>query len=207
MRSKQKMNKPKKLNRKQRSAIRKSKIAAGTYVAPAKRQPKKKTEVSSARRVKPKASPAPGARLTKAPATGTAAVSVNHPCGTAAGAHPEFAVADRQRPFIPHRHYWTGGTVLPRITHLKIPSGFVLSTDPAPGPDFRIAHVKVLRTAPEGETVKLVRWVMRDAAHAELARRAAAVLAEIREDERRDERNKLAVQRLLARVCGRGRTR
>jgi hypothetical protein len=67
--------------------------------------------------------------------------------------------------------------------------------------------MKVLRTAPDGLTVKLVRWVMRGDAQAELTRRAAAVLAEIREDERRDERNKLAVQRLFARVCGRGRKR
>jgi len=207
MRSKQKMNKPKKLNRKQRSAIRKSKIAAGTYVAPAKRQPKKKTEVSSARRVKPKASPAPGARLTKSPATGTAAVPVNYSSAPAGGAHPEFAVIERRPTFVPSRHYWTGGTVLPRITHLKIPSGFVLSTDKSPGPEFRISHVKVLRTAPDGLTVKLVRWVMRDDAHAELARRAAAVLAEIREGERRDEINKRAVEKVFLRVCGRGRTR
>ena len=56
-------------------------------------------------------------------------------------------------------------------------------------------------------TVKLVRWVMRDDAHAELARRAAAVLAEIREGERRDEINKRAVEKVFLRVCGRGRTR
>jgi hypothetical protein len=140
----------------------------------------------------------------KSPAPGTAAVP--RPCGTAAVSHPEFAVIERRPTFVPSRHYWTGGTVVPRITHLKIPPGFVLSTDLSPGPDFRIAHMKVLRTAPEGETVKLVRWVMRGDAQAELARRAAAVLAEIREDERRDEINKLAVQRLFARVCGRERT-
>jgi hypothetical protein len=191
MRSRPKMNKTK-LNRKQRSAIRKAKIAAGTYVAPPKRQPKKKGFATR-----------PAGSKSPAPVT----AGVTRPSAPAGGAHPEFAVIERRPTFVPQRNYWTGGTVVPRITHLKVPPGFVLSSDPSPGPDFRIAHVKVLRTAPEGETVKLVRWVMRGDAQAELARRAAAVLAEIREDERRDERNKLAVQRLLARVCGRGRTR
>jgi hypothetical protein len=171
---------------------------------------------------KKKPAVAPGARARKPkavatrPAGGKSPAFAGHPVAgkspalvlpaTGSSSLPEFAVIERRPTFVPQRHYWTGGTVVPRITHLKIPPGFVLSSDPSPGPDFRVAHVKVLRTAPEGETVKLVRWVCRANVQAELARRAAAVLAEIREDERRDEANKLAVQRLFARVCGRERT-
>ena len=186
--------KKKKLNKKTRSAIRKAKIAAGTYVAPAKPVATKKKVVSTTGRLK-----------SKSPASGTAAVPHLLPQREHIRT-PEFAVIVRRPTFVPQRNYWTGGTVVPRITHLKVPPGFVLSTDPSPGPDFRIAHMKVLRTAPDGLTVKLVRWVMREDVQAELSRRAAAVLAEIGEDERRDERNKLAVQRLFLRVCGRERT-
>jgi hypothetical protein len=152
---------------------------------------------------KKKPAHAPGARARKPKAFATRPALSKSPAMPV----PEFAVIERRPTFVPQRHYWTGGTVVPRISHLKVPPGFVLSSDPSPGPDFRIAHMKVLRTAPDGLTVKLVRWVMREDAQAELSRRAAAVLAEIREDERQDEINRRAVEKVFLRVCGRGRAR
>jgi hypothetical protein len=148
-------------NNRERRAYRNKQRADGTYVAPT---PPKKTRkpVSPTGRVKPKRA------KTK---------NLEQPLG-GRSSFPEFAVIERRPYHAPNRYPFTGGTV---VSHLSIPKGFVLATDPHPGPEYRASHLKVLRTSPEGETVRLVKWTVRDSVHTEMARRAAAVLAEIRE--------------------------
>jgi hypothetical protein len=67
------------------------------------------------------------------------------------------------------------------VSSLNIPEGFVLASDLHPGPDWRVSHLKVFRTSPEGLTVRLVKYELKERivaqmrAHAERVRREIAM--------------------------------
>jgi hypothetical protein len=160
--------KPKKLNKRARSAIRKAKIASGSYVAPPKPVAKKKKKPSpapGARDRKPKASPAPGARLTSPPAQPL----------------PEFAAVERRPYLAPRRDYFLGSGILKKLPN-PLPDGWVLSTDERPGPEFRLAAIRVFRVA-DGDYVKLCRYMLRDEIVAEMREHAERVRREIAIDD------------------------
>ncbi len=168
-----------------------------------RKRPKKKAPTTPVKQTKPAHAPGARARKSKVPATGTPAVPVNHPSGTAVVAHPEFAIADRHRPFVPHAHYhyFCGGGIVKRLV---IPAGWQLPS-PHPGPEYRIAALRSVPT-PDGP-VQLAKFVIRDEVRQRMAARCAAVIAEEREHEVQLERNRIAVERIFTRVCGRERKR
>jgi hypothetical protein len=86
---------------------------------------------------------------------------------------------ERRPAFVPRKHYFIGGGT---VQHLQIPSGWQLSTSPRPE-GVRLVGVKVFRTLPHGETVKLYRFVVRDDIRAELAAKAAALVAAVRAED------------------------
>jgi hypothetical protein len=157
--------KTKKLNRKTRSAIRKTKIAAGTYVAPAKPAAKRKKKVISATR-QPKLK-----AFASRPATGK---SPAHPL-------PEFAAVERRPYLAPRRDYFLGSGILKKLPN-PLPDGWVLSTDERPGPEFRLAAIKVFRVT-DGDYVKLCRYMLRDEVVAEMRAHAERVKKEIAIDD------------------------
>jgi len=156
---------PRKLNKKGRSALRRAKIAAGTY-APPKLVAKKKVATRPAR--------------SQSSATGTAAVAVNHPSGTAAVPHPEFA-AERRPALVPRQNYFLGGGILKKLPN-PLPDGWVLSTDERPGSEFRLAAIKVFRVA-DGDYVKLYRYTLRDEVVQAMRTHAERVRKEIQIDD------------------------
>jgi hypothetical protein len=164
--------------------------------APAKPVKQKQLAVAPGARARKSKGLPPGGR--PSPARGTAGVPRS--CGTAAVAHPEYAIADRQRPFVPHAHYHYfcgGGIVLKRLV---IPSGWQLAS-PHPGPEYRMAALRSVPT-PDGP-VRIAKFVVRDEVRQRMAERCAAQIAEEQEHEVQVERHRIAVERIFTRVCGR----
>jgi hypothetical protein len=169
-----------------------------------RKRTKKKAPARPVKQKKPAHAPGARARKSKVPATVTAAVTVNHPSVTAAVTHPEYAIADRRRPFVAHPHYYYfcgGGIVLKRLV---IPVGWQLAS-PHPGPEYRIAALRSVPT-PDGP-VRIAKFVVRDEVRERMAARCAAQIAEEREHDVQQERHQIAVERILTRVCGRERKR
>jgi hypothetical protein len=167
-----------------------------------RKRTKKKAPAKPVKRKQPSHAPGARDRKSKVPATVTAAVTVNHPPAPAAGARPEYAIADRQTPFVAHAHYFCGGGIV--LKRLVIPSGWQLAV-PHPGPEFRMAAFRSVPT-PDGP-VRIAKFVVRDEVRQRMAAQCAAQIAEEQEHEVQQERHRIAVERILNRVCGRERKR
>jgi len=97
-----------------------------------------------------------------------------------AGERPEFAISEHRPAFVPRPYYFTGGGIARR---LRIPEGFVLASDPHPGPEYRLACVRSIRTAPEGETIKLHRYALKESVREDLAAKALRLKQECELDD------------------------
>jgi hypothetical protein len=126
----------------------------------------------------PKRKPAP---KPKRKARSTAAVP-RPASAPPAGAHPEFANIERRPAFIPRPFYWTGGAILKR---LRVPAGWQLADAGRPSPEYRLVSVRSIRTAPEGETVKLHRYALKESVREDLAAKALRLKQECELDDLR----------------------
>jgi hypothetical protein len=150
--------------RKTRAAKRKVVLARVGHIN-TKPQPKKK-----------KPSPAPGAtdRKSKVPAARRPALA------QPAQPLPEFAAIERRPYLAPRRNYFLGGGT---VSSLRIPEGFVLASDPHPGPDWRVSHLKVFRTEPEGQTVRMVKYQLKECIVVQIRAHAQRIRKEIAMDD------------------------
>jgi hypothetical protein len=147
--------------RKTRAAKRKVVLARIGHIN-TKPQPKKK-----------KPSPASGARDRKSKVPAARRPALAQPL-------PEFAVIERRPYLAPRRNYFLGGGT---VSSLFVPEGFVLASDPHPGTDWRVSHLKVLRTSPEGQTVRMVKYVLKECVVARMRAHAERVRKEIQIDD------------------------
>jgi hypothetical protein len=147
--------------RKTRAAKRKVFLARIGHIN-TKPQPKKK-----------KPSPAPGARDRKSKVPVARRLAVAQPLA-------KFAVIERRPYLAPRRNYFLGGGT---VSSLCVPEGFVLASDPHPGADWRVSHLKVLRTSPEGQTVRMVKYVLKECVVAQMRAHAERVRKEISLDD------------------------
>jgi hypothetical protein len=152
------MKKPK-LNRRQRRVGSRARKAAGIPPKPVAKR--KRKVVSCAGRTKSKV---PAARR-PAPAQPL----------------PELEPIERRPVFVAHGTYFTGGGILKKLPN-PLPDGWVLSTDERPGPEFRLAAIRVFRVA-DGDYVKLCRYMLRDEVVAEMRANAERVRKEIAIDD------------------------
>jgi hypothetical protein len=121
------------------------------------------------RKAKPAAKKKPAPKP-KGKATGTAAIPV-----------PEFAMIPTPRPpFVPRPFYFCGGGIVKRLI---VPAGWQLADAGRPGPEYCLAAVRSLRTAPEGEHVKLHRYELKQSVRAELEARALQLKQECELDD------------------------
>jgi hypothetical protein len=160
-----KTTKPKKLNRKQRRLRSRARKAAA--ITPPKPAVKKKK--------KPALAPGATARKSKAFAT--------RPAGSKSPAVPllELEAIPMRPRFVAPRHFFTGGGILKKLPN-PLPDGWVRSTDERPGPEFRLAAIKVFRVA-DGDYVKLCRYMLRDEVVQAMRRHAERVRKEIAIDD------------------------
>jgi hypothetical protein len=151
-----------KLNRKQRSVCSGARKAAGIPPKPPAKV--KKKVVSAPRQPKLKA-------------------TASLPAATCSPAHPlpELAAAQRRPYLAPRRNWFLGGGILKTLPN-PLSDGWVLSTDERPGPEFRLAAIKVFRVA-DGDYVKLCRYTLRDEVVAEMHAHAERVRKEIAIDD------------------------
>jgi hypothetical protein len=152
-------------NRKQRRVRSRARKAAVIQPKPAA---KRKKKVSLVDKASPKLKP--NAFATR-------------PAGSKSRAQPLPALeAIPMRPrFVAPRHFFTGGGILKKLPY-PLPDGWVLSTDERPGPEFRLAAIRVFRVA-DGDCVKLCRYTLCDEVIAAMRAHAERVRKEISVDD------------------------